>query len=278
MSIQAHLSEAYDAASVAHYDLRMLVHTAVVEYVLLDRQARVVAFKSFPNSERSLLPTFLEATHRNDPILRSEGFRSVTCFTPAPSWLLLPDDHFRPDAGEYLLEQVCDYETSFHSTRHTPVAEAGLHVSYALDVDLEDACRRIFAASQVDHLLAELIRKGLRILKASGLPLVCWMHLTYDSFVYLILRGNRLIFCNQYPMYAAEDVVYFILRVNMALQIATDEVSSLVTGNSPFNKGVVAALSGYFGGALNVDHLYELRLPGDLQVANCLHLLPEIVL
>jgi hypothetical protein len=275
MSIQAHLSEAYDAASIVYYDLRMLVHTAVLEYVLLDPRARVVAFKSFPNSERSLLPTFLENTRKHDPILRSEGFRSVACLTLGPSWLLLPNAHFHPDTGEHLLEQLCEYETSFHSVRHSPVAQANIHLSFALDVDLEAACRRVFAAGSVDHLLTELIPKGLRIVKASGLPLLCWVHLTYDSFTYLIYKREQLLFCNQYPMYAAEDVVYFVLRVNQALQLATDEISSLLTGNAPFTRAIATALTGYFGGAIDLDQLYELRLPPELHVASCLHLLPE---
>lgn len=277
MSIQAHLSEAYDAASIAQYDLRMLVHAAVVEYVLLDQRARVVAFKSFPNSDRSLMPVFLEQTRKNDPILRGEGFNSVYCLTPAPSWQLLPDEYFQPETGEYFLQQFCEYEKSFHSTRHNRVPDAGLYVSFALDVDLEDACRRVFKANEIDHLISELIRKGLRILKASGLPLLCWVHQTYDSFTYLVFKQNKLVFCNHYPMYAAEDVVYFTLRANMALQLATDEVSCLVTGNSPHTKAVGSSLAGYFGGSLDIEPLFIANLPDELPVAHCIHLLPSVV-
>lgn len=245
MAQETFISEKYDKNVVEDYVLNLAYFDAALTYALINNIEQVVVFKQIPNKTNDAPERFIERIIEEDDV-KLARYERLTFFSLDERQLLAPQEAaFNREPGS-LLKALYDIRPERDTVHMDKIEKLETANCYAADKAIDDLIARYFPKRMALHAVSALAAIHHRVHQQFTKKITACVELRGDKFYYMIFREEQLLFCNLYAMYAPEDVIYYIFRVNQTLRVSPKELYIYVTGKSERFDEIVALLRTYF--------------------------------
>lgn len=245
MAQETFISEKYDKNVVEDYVLNIAYFDNALTYALINKIEQVVVFKQLPNDDNEQPSRFIERVIEEDDV-KLARYNKLTFFTLDERALLVPKKAAQNREAASFLNSIYDVRPDRDLVRKDEIDKLETANCYAVDKAMDELIARYYPKRMALHAVTALAALHHRVHQQFTKKMTACVELRGDKFYYLIFREEQLLFCNQYAMYAPEDVIYYIFRVNQTLRISPKELYIYITGKSNRLEEIVSLLRTYF--------------------------------
>jgi hypothetical protein len=231
----------------AHQSLTIFFSNGLIAYAVRNRTSGVVLMvKAYVNANKLAALKFWENIKAKDGVLSSMDFGEVTLLIHPPFYTLIPDQYYEVGSEKAYIQSVFDLPLSHVDLIVEPLPTLGIQMLYVIDQKLNVTLLNAYPQLVHQCALTRLITFAAKHTQQHKSPFTAIVDLNNDKFVYCLFAQQKLLFCNQYNCATAEDIIYYLFRVNQTLQVSAHDLTITCTGYNHFKEDILKLLATYF--------------------------------